>query len=119
MMNHPFSFFLFPFFSLLFFPHSAVRKPKSVLFHRKLGKDSHRKIDTVDDERYDAEVKVAKNERELLVFVMEMNTSLSLCQNFYGSQRRLYFTWDNLQPFEDQMLHSHLNPPSEIIYLRL
>lgn len=87
-------FFLFVslFFPLLFLPHTAMRIPKSVLFHRKLGMDSHRKIDTVDDERYDTEVKVAKNERELLVFVMEMNISLSLCQNFYGSYRHLYFT---------------------------
>lgn len=45
------SFLSLSLFSLLFLPHSAVRKPKSVLFHRKLGKDSHRKIDTVDNER--------------------------------------------------------------------
>lgn len=36
----------------------------------------------MDDERYDIEVKVAKNEKELLVFVMEMNRSLTVCQNF-------------------------------------
>lgn len=45
----------------------------------------HWKIDTADDEHYDIEVKVAKNEREILVFGMEMNISLSLCQNFSGS----------------------------------
>lgn len=69
----------------------------------------------MDDERYDIQVKVAKNEREVLVFVMEMNRSLTLCQNFYGSKLHLYFTLDNLQLFEDQMLHFHLNPPSKII----
>lgn len=39
-------------------------------------------IDTADDDCYDTEVKVAENEKELLVFVMEMNTSLTQCQNF-------------------------------------
>lgn len=42
----------------------------------ELCKDLQWKIDT------DVEVKVAKNENEVLVFVMEMNRSLTLCQNF-------------------------------------
>ena len=62
---------------------------------------------------------------ERLVFVMEMSVSLSPCQMScssvfpYGIRRRVYFTLDNLQLFEHQMLQSHLNPPSEIMYLPL
>lgn len=70
------------------------------------------------------EAKVA----ERLVFVMEMSVSLSPCQmsvssffslSLHGIRRRLYFTLDNFQPFEHQMLQSHLKPPSQIIYLPL
>lgn len=74
-MNHSFLSFYFLFSTLPY----ALKKPKS---SQELCKDLHWKIDTVDDERYDIEVKVAKNEKELLVFVMEMNRSLTLCQNF-------------------------------------
>lgn len=42
----------------------------------------HRKIDTADDERHDIEVKVAKNEKEVLIFVMEMNRSLTPVSEF-------------------------------------
>lgn len=68
--------------------HSALKKSKS---SQELCKDLHWKTDTVDDECYDIEVKVAENEKELLVFVMEMNRSLTVCQNFYGSSPHLYF----------------------------
>lgn len=34
---------------------------------------------------------------------------------FLWKLNTLVLTWDNLYPFEDQMLHSHLNPPSKII----
>lgn len=73
----PFSFFLGPFF---FFSFSA--RP-SLFSSQELCKDLQRKTDTADDEQHDIEVKVARNEKELLVFVMEMNTSLTLCQNFF------------------------------------
>lgn len=79
-MNHSFSFFL-----LLVFFSSALRsglKKPSLFSSQELCKDLHWEIDTVDDERYDIEVKLAKNEKEALVFVMEMNTSLTLCQIF-------------------------------------
>ena len=42
----------------------------------------HKQIDVLDEDRYDQEVKVAKNENEVCVFVMEMNIS---CQNTDGS----------------------------------
>lgn len=34
------------------------------------------KTDTADDEHYDTEAKVAKNERKIRVFVMEMNAKV-------------------------------------------
>ena len=39
----------------------------------------HKQIDVLDEDRYDHEVKVAKNENEVRVFVMEMNIS---CQEY-------------------------------------
>lgn len=39
-------------------------------------KDVRGKTDTADDERYNTEAKVAKNERKILVFVMEMNVKV-------------------------------------------
>lgn len=35
------------------------------MFSQELCKELHRKIDTVDDARYDLEVKVSKNEKEV------------------------------------------------------
>lgn len=44
---------------------------------QELCKELHRKIDTVDDARYDLEVKVAKNDKEVLYYVSTDITSQS------------------------------------------
>ena len=78
----------------------------------------HKQIDVLDEDRYDHEVKVAKNENEVRVFVMEMNIS---CQEYWraaSSPSPLGEHW----AFEDQKNErSSLNPPSikDYIYLPL
>lgn len=64
-----FLFFLF----ICIFPSTVVYRSLRLFSSQELCKDLHREIATVDDERRDIEVKVARNEREVLVFVMEMN----------------------------------------------
>lgn len=76
---------LFPFpphFSPIFL--SGSKKTDAFLFAGTPQGFPSKKIDAAVDERYDTEVKAAKNQKEVLVFVMEMSTSLTVCLNLYG-----------------------------------